>query len=206
MKPFSPRGVLYVITCASSSAPLVESLIIAAQQAGWDVCSILTPRARQFVDEAALQRLTGHPVRSEYKHPREPDLLPPAQALVVFPATFNTLNKWALGISDTLALGLLSEYTGKRAPIVAVPCFKTGGGLDTNPAFPRSLRLLRRAGVCLIYEPERYPPKNQVPPEVILETLEQLIAERKETALARTSDSPGEGPETQHQEKELPSC
>ncbi|RAQ93896.1 flavoprotein [Thermogemmatispora tikiterensis] len=178
MKPNPSRGVLYVITCASSSAPLAESLVIAAQQAGWDVCVILTPRARHFVDEAALQRLTGHPVRSEYKHPAEPDLLPPPQALIVFPATFNTLNKWALGISDTLAVGLLSEYTGKRAPIVAVPCFKTGGGLDTNPAFHRSLRLLRRAGIRVIYEPERYPPKNQVPPEVILEALDQLRAER----------------------------
>ena len=47
----------------------------------------------------------------------------------------NMLNKWALGISDTLAVGLLSEYTGLKMPIVAIPCFKTGGGLDTNPAF-----------------------------------------------------------------------
>src|SRR5690348_12192647 len=126
------RGVLYVITCASSSAPLVSPLLHAAQNAGWDVCSILTPQARKFVDASLLEQITAHPVRSEYKHPDEPDLLPKADALVVFPATFNTVNKWALGISDTLAVGLLSEYTGLRKPIIAVPCFKTGGGLDTN--------------------------------------------------------------------------
>lgn len=165
------RGVLYAITCASSSAPLVYKFVQEAQAACWEVCSILTPQARNFVDVALLEQLTGHPVRSEYKHPDEPDILPRANALVVFPATFNTLNKWALGISDTLAVGLLSEYTGLKAPIVAVPCFKTGGGLDTNPAFLRSVRMLRKYGVHVIYEPQTYPPKNQVPPHVILEAL-----------------------------------
>lgn len=165
------RRVLYVITCASSSAPLIYKFVPVAQQAGWDVCMILTPHAHKFVDAAVLEQMTGHPVRSEYKHPDEPDVLPRADAIVVFPATFNTLNKWAMGISDTLAVGLLSEYTGLRMPIVAVPCFMTGGGLDTNPAFRRSIRLLRKYGVQVMYEPEKYPPRNQIPPTVILAEL-----------------------------------
>lgn len=135
---------------------------------------ILTPHAIKFVNPSLLTEITGRPVRSEYKQPEEPDLFPRADAIVVFPATFNTLNKWALGISDTLAVGLLSEYTGLKMPIVAVPCFMTGGGLDTNPAFLRSVRMLRRSGVHIIYRPETYPPKNQVPPHVILEELDQL--------------------------------
>jgi hypothetical protein len=169
------RGVLYIITCASSSAPLVYQLVQEAQIAAWDVCVILTPQARHFVDASLLEQLTGHPVRSEYKHPDEPDVLPRADAIIVFPATFNTLNKWAFGISDTLAVGLLSEYTGLKKPTVAVPCFKTGGGLDTNPAFARSIRLLRRWGIQVLYEPQTYPPKNQVPPDVILDTLHRLM-------------------------------
>lgn len=168
------RGVLYTIVCASSSAPLAYRLIEEAQASGWEVCAILTPQARNFVDATRLEHLTGHPVRSEYKRPEEPDVLPRADAIIVFPATFNTVNKWALGISDTLAVGLLSEYTGLHAPIVAVPCFKTGGGLDTNPAFRRSLRLLRRAGINILYEPETYPPKNQVPPEMVLAALHEM--------------------------------
>jgi len=94
---------------------------------------------------------------------------------VVFPATFNTINKWALGISDTLALGLLCEYTGLKMPIVVVPCFRTGGGLDGHPAFFRSLQMLREYGVRVLYEPENYPPKNQVPPDVILAVLEEMM-------------------------------
>lgn len=48
-------------------------------------------------------------MRFQYKHPDEPDVLPPADAFVVAPATFNTIDKWAQDISDTLALGLLNE-------------------------------------------------------------------------------------------------
>ncbi|MGB8345705.1 MAG: hypothetical protein WCD86_12535, partial [Ktedonobacteraceae bacterium] len=111
-----------------------------------------------------------------YKRPEEPDVLPRANAIVVFSATFNTINKWALGISDTLALGLLCEYTGLKMPIVAIPCFRTGGGLDGHPAFFRSLQMLKDYGVRILYEPQKYPPKNQVPPIVILNALGELIS------------------------------
>ena len=171
------RGALYIISCAASSATLVPNLVRQAQTASWEVCVITTPQGTKFLDSPLLERLTGYPVRSEYKRPEEPDVLPRADVLVVFPATFNTMNKWALGISDTLALGLLCEYTGLKMPIVAVPCFRTGGGLDGHPAFFRSLQMLREYGVRVLYEPEKYPPKNQVPPHVILEVLDETIRE-----------------------------
>jgi hypothetical protein len=181
MKDFpnqQPVGVLYVISCGCSSASLVEGFVGQAQERGWDVCVITTPHGKYFLNLPRLAHLTGHPIRSEYKHPDEPDLLPRADAVIVFPASFNTINKWALGISDTLAVGILSEYTGLKKPIVAIPCFKTGGGLDTNPAFKRSVRMLRRYGVTILYQPEVYPPKNQIPAEVILEALQDVMRKK----------------------------
>ncbi len=139
------------------------------------MCVITTPQGTKFLDIPLVERLTGYPVRSEYKRPEEPDVLPRADAIVVFPATFNTINKWALGISDTLAVSILCEYTGLKMPIVTVPCFRTGGGLDGHPAFFRSLQMLRDYGVRVLYEPETYPPKNQVPPDVILAVLDETI-------------------------------
>jgi len=167
--------VLYVIACGSGSAPLTYNLVIEAQKQGWDVCVIATPDGKKFIDSSQLAQVTGHPVRSEYKLPDEPDLLPPADAIIVFPATFNTINKWAVGISDTLALGLLAEYTGRHKPIIAVPCVRTGGGLDAHPAFLRSIGMLREYGVNVMYQPETYPPRNQIPPEVILEELGKML-------------------------------
>ncbi len=170
------RGFLYVISCASRPAQYVPNFVRAAQAAGWDVGVIVTPQATKFVDSALLEHLTGYPVRSEYKRPEEPDVLPRADAIVVFPATFNTLNKWVLGISDTLALGVLCEYLGLKMPIVAVPCVLTNSGLDSHPAFLRSIALLKEYGVHVIYEPEKYPPKNEVPWDVILETLHRITS------------------------------
>jgi Flavoprotein. len=48
----------------------------------------------------------------------------PIYAVVVAPATFNTVNKWAAGITDTFATGLLCELTGLGVPILAVPLVK----------------------------------------------------------------------------------
>ena len=74
-------------------------------------------------------------------------------------------------------------------PIVTVPCFRTGGGLDGHPAFFRSLQMLREYGVCVLYEPEKYPPKNQVPPQVILEVLDETIKEHAKSRNRAEMDS-----------------
>ena len=170
------RGVLYVITCASGVAPRVYDFVPLAQAAGWNVCVILTPHARKFVDASLLQQITEHPVRSEYKHPSDPDVLPRADAFVVFPTTFNTLNKWALGISDTLAVGLLCEYTGLKIPIVAIPC--VGAGLDNNQVFFRSMRMLKKQGIHFIYDPQAYSPGNKVPLSTILTVLHEICSNK----------------------------
>src|SRR5438034_6082342 len=98
MKKEKPKGTLYIISCASRPAQQVPELVLQAQAAEWNVCVITTPQGTKFVDIPILERLTGYPVRSEYKRPEEPDVLPRADALVVFPATVNTVNKWALGL------------------------------------------------------------------------------------------------------------
>src|SRR5580704_13422031 len=113
--------VLYVIACAAPPAQDVDQLVRLAQAGGWDVCVLATPSGRKFTDVTALEQLTGHPVRSEYKNPGEPDVLPPPDAIIVAPATVNSVNKWAAGICDTLALGILVEGIGLKLPIVAVP-------------------------------------------------------------------------------------
>jgi hypothetical protein len=183
------RGILYNISCAASSGTLVPNFVAQAQSAGWKVCVITTPQGTKFINMPLLQELTGYPVRSEYKRPEEPDILPRADAIVVFPATFNTVNKWVLGISDTLALGILCEYMGLMMPIVVVPCFRTGGGLDGHPAFFRSLQMLRDYGVRVLYEPDKYPPKNQVPPAVILEALDETMKRHTESRNKAEMDS-----------------
>jgi phosphopantothenoylcysteine synthetase/decarboxylase len=108
--------------------------------------------------------------------PDEPDELPGADAVVVAPATFNTVNKWAAGITDTFAVGLLCELAGLRVPIVAVPLVKDA--LARHVAFGRSVEVLRGMGVRVLFDPEA-PPETRMPswPRV-LEELHTVTGDR----------------------------
>jgi phosphopantothenoylcysteine synthetase/decarboxylase len=132
----------------------VGILVDLAQQDGWEVCVITTPDGRKFVDTAALQKMTGHPVRTYYKNPGEPDMLPVATAMIVAPATVNTVNKWAAGITDTLVLGLLVEGYGYRLPTVVVPY--TNNVMALHPTLAESLAKLRNWGVHVLYGDDVY--------------------------------------------------
>lgn len=149
------QPVLYAVACGGPPAAQLGAFVGFAQQQGWDVCVIATPDGTKFLDAGRLAELTGHPVRSQYKQPDDPDVLPPADAFVVAPATFSTINRLALGISDTLALGLLNEGLGAGLPIIAVPW--PNAALARHPAFQRNVALLREWGVGVIFDPARIP-------------------------------------------------
>ena len=147
-------GVLYVLVCGSPMARDVGILVELAQQDGWEVCVITTPDGRKFIDAAALQKMTGHPVRTNYKNPGDPDLLPAADAMIVAPATVNTVNKWAAGITDTLVLGLLVEGYGYGVPTAVVPY--TNKVMARHPVLAESLAKLRAWGVHVLYGDDVY--------------------------------------------------
>ncbi|MGC0327912.1 phosphopantothenoylcysteine synthetase/decarboxylase [Streptomyces sp. SAI-170] len=140
-KPF-----LYVVVCAAGIASGVGELIGAARREGWEVGVLATPTAMNgFFDTAAVETLTGRPIRSAWRAPGDPRPFPPPDAVVVAPATFNTVNKWAAGIADTLALGTLNEACGLGVPIAVLPC--VADALAAHPAYGDSLIRLRAMGV-----------------------------------------------------------
>jgi phosphopantothenoylcysteine synthetase/decarboxylase len=143
------RPVLYAIVCGSPPARYVGRLVDMARAADWDACLIATPDGRNFLDTPALAAATGYPVRSTFKLPGDLDVLPDASAIIVAPATVNTLTKWSLGIADTLALGLLVEGQGRGLPIVAVPFTNTA--MARHPAFLDSIDRLRRWGITVVF-------------------------------------------------------
>ena len=148
------RPVLYVVVSGAAPARDLPTLI-SALTGDWDTCVITTPEGARFFDVARVTELTGHPVRTSFKDPDAPDVLPPASAFAAAPATFNTINKWAAGISDTLALGLLNEAIGLGLPIVTVPWPNVA--LARHPAFGRSLATLRGCGITVIFDPADLP-------------------------------------------------
>lgn len=171
--PFS-KGVLYYVICAAPPAQRAHEFVVLAQQAGWDVCVLVTPQATKFIDHLELERLTGHPVRSDYKAIGTADVWPKMTAMVGAPMTLNTLTKWAQGNADTLALSQLCKGLGVGLPIVAAPCIT--GPYARHPAFAQSLSLLRDCGIHILYDPDRYPAPTIVPWEQILVELHRMLA------------------------------
>jgi len=149
--------VLSVIVSGGAPAAGVETLVKQARERGWTVQVIATPSALAFFDPAAIEALTGTPVRSKHRSPGEPRSRVP-DAIIVAPATFNLLNQWALGIADSYALAVLAEQTGMAIPIIVLPA--VSAPLAARPQFARSVKALRAEGVSVLLGPGGTPPQG----------------------------------------------
>ena len=151
----SGRRVLTIVACGAGPAAAISTCVKLAQDRGWTVQVTATPAALDFFDPQAIAGQTGSPVRSQYAKPGALRSLIP-DAILVAPATYNTINKWAQGISDTYALGILAEATGLGVPIVVLPFVNTA--LASRAPFRRSVDSLRAEGVMILLGPDGFQP------------------------------------------------
>jgi Flavoprotein len=100
------------------------------------------------------------PVRSQYAKPGTPRSFIP-DAILVAPATYNPINKWAHGISDTYALGVLAETTGLAVPTVVLPFVNTA--LAARAPFRCSVESLRAEGIPILLGPGGFQPHPPAP-------------------------------------------
>jgi len=91
---------------------------------GHRVRTLLTPAAERFVGPVTFTSLTGTPAYTDrdFWHPSgqilHVDLARWADLVVVAPASYNTLGKWAHGIADNALMALLAMI---RKPVVVAP-------------------------------------------------------------------------------------
>jgi Flavoprotein len=148
---------LSVVVCAAEPAADVATLIEAAHQQGWSVRVVATPQALAFVDIAALEELTGQPVRTEQRLPgseSKRDVV--TDAIIVAPATFDTINKLGAGIADNYALTLLAECIALPVPVIVVPFVNTA--LASRVPYINSVGRLLAEGVHVIGTPDGWMP------------------------------------------------
>lgn len=158
-------------------APLVET--------GWTVAVTATPTAavwlRESGDLAALEDLTGLPVRSAPRLPGEASPHPPVDVFAVVPASANSVAKLALGIADNQALTSVCEAIGGRTvPVVVFP--RVNAAHANQPAWRGHLDSLAEAGVDLIYGEDVWPlhrprsePERQLPWGEITARIRQAV-------------------------------
>ncbi|MCJ1677944.1 flavoprotein [Streptomyces sp. APSN-46.1] len=171
--------ILYLLCSAAPPVFEIAGVVEEAQRRGWDVCLGVTPTAADWLEDnlPGLAALTGHPVRTRYKRPGQPDVWPPADVVLVAPATTNTINRWALGITDTWVVGFVAEGIGKGIPMAVMPC--VNAAYAQHPQLPRSLETLREAGVRVLYGTEGFEPnlpgeKRPYPWGLALDVVEDL--------------------------------
>lgn len=140
--------IVYVIGTAAPPIFDWPTLLGLLHERGWKPYPVLSPIAASWCDLDALSTAAGVNVRVELRRPTEPDPWPKTDAVLAAPLTFNTINKWAGGHNDTLALGLLNELLGEGLPIVAAPCAKAV--LRSHPAYAASCKRLTECGVTFL--------------------------------------------------------
>ncbi|MEM9611333.1 MAG: flavoprotein [Actinomycetota bacterium] len=153
--PTSPGPMLKVIACGAAPAADVGRLVDLALAADWEVEVVPTPSGLDFIDVAALEGRTGVAVRTRHTEPDRPTSRQ-ADAFIVAPATFNTVNKLALGISDTYALHMLATAVGRGLPVAVLPFVNTA--LAGRAPFRSSVEQLRAEGVSVLLGPGGYEP------------------------------------------------
>jgi phosphopantothenoylcysteine synthetase/decarboxylase len=160
-EPFDRQRVLYLVSSGAPAPEGIPELVVLCQRAGWRVLVFATPQGARFLDPAELEQLTGQPVRTDYRMPGESSTLPPADAVLACPLTFNSTNKFAHGHADNVAVSLLCELAGSAVPVIVVPHCKPQ--LAIHPAFSASLTTLRSMGVTVLFDPEA-PYERRLPP------------------------------------------
>ncbi|MDQ7910745.1 flavoprotein [Phytohabitans sp. ZYX-F-186] len=139
------------ITVVVSGAPLTgrtPDLVAALGAEGWRPTVVATPAAAAWLDADAVAAVTGEAPRFEFRSPEQAKRGGPPSAVVVCPATFNTINKAATGAADTYALAVVCEALGTGLPMLLVPM--VNNKLWGHPAWAGNLMLLRNAGAVLV--------------------------------------------------------
>ncbi|NUO02007.1 MAG: bifunctional phosphopantothenoylcysteine decarboxylase/phosphopantothenate--cysteine ligase CoaBC [Saprospiraceae bacterium] len=131
---------------AAYKAALLTRLLV---KAGADVRVLMTPSATTFITPLTLSTLSRHPVLTEVSTEtgwnNHVELGLWADAMVIAPATANTLAKLANGICDTM---LAAVYLSARCPVFVAPAMD----LDMwhHPSTRENVRRLQAYGNHLI--------------------------------------------------------
>jgi phosphopantothenoylcysteine synthetase/decarboxylase len=131
----------------SGTARRIPELIGALAPRVPNLITMLTDNARRIVSPRELALIPGHTVVESY-FDRVILPQPPYGVVLLAPCSFNSLNKLAQGISDTLALSIAAEAIGRGTPVIVAVSVNTP--LWNHPRTRQSVELLRSWGVTVI--------------------------------------------------------
>ncbi len=145
------RGRRIVVGVTGGIAALkAGELITMLLKAGAEVRVMMTPEATHFITPLTLQALSQHPVSCDLLDVREQpevhiDLSEWAEAVLIAPATANTLAKLAQGLADEV---VSATVLATRAPLVLAPAMSDL--MWEHPSTQANLAVLTRRGAIAV--------------------------------------------------------
>lgn len=139
--------IAYLIVSGTTTASRVPDIARGLRGLGYTrVIVIPTPNSARVLGFHWIESEGVQVVESYFDSAIRPR--PPRGALLFAPCGFNSLNKLAHGIADTLALSVVAEAIGRRTPVVVAPSLNQP--LMDHPMARASLRTLPDWGVTII--------------------------------------------------------
>jgi phosphopantothenoylcysteine synthetase/decarboxylase len=137
----------YLVISGATTARRAPALAATLAESAPGLIVLLTPNAQRVIRSRELTLVPGVRVVESYFDdailPRPPD------GVVLFaPCSFNSLNKLAGGIADSLALSVVSEAIGRGTPIIVA--VSVNDQLWAHPLAAESAARLRSWGVRLL--------------------------------------------------------
>lgn len=144
------RNILIQLT-GSIAAYKTCSLISRLVQHGYDVRTVCSRSALEFVGAATLEGLSGHPVYSNLFQPgtmmEHIHLVKWADLILLCPASANSINRLAQGLADDW-IGAIFLANNFRKPYWIAPAMNTE--MFRHPATQASLKTLQGWGVTVL--------------------------------------------------------
>ena len=139
---------VYLILSGTTTAARCPEILRGLAALGFaHVLAIPTPHASRTVSGRELADVPGAQIVESYFdlaiRPR-----PPRGVVLFAPCSFNSLNKLAQGIADSLALSLAAEAIGRGTPVIVAPSLNQP--LMDHPVARASLRTLPEWGVIIV--------------------------------------------------------
>ena len=140
--------VAYLVLSGTSTAARCPELLRGLVGLGFaTVIALPTPNASRVIAPRELADVEGAQVVQSYFdlaiRPR-----PPRGVVLFAPCSFNSLNKLAHGIADSLALSVVAEAIGRGTPVIVGPSLNAP--LLNHPQAQASLKTLPSWGVTIV--------------------------------------------------------
>lgn len=140
--------VAYLVISGAATASCCPALLRDLLGLGFSrVFAVPTPNASRVIALRDLADIAGvRVVESYFDVAIRPQ--PPRGVVLFAPCSFNSLNKLASGIADNLALSIVAEAIGRRAPVIVA--LSLNQPLLAHPAAQASLRTLSVWGITIV--------------------------------------------------------